>query len=166
MKCPDCHKENIPGEELCTGCAHPIQAPNPRAPEGDLARRVRQGTVADLNPRPAVSVLPDASAADAARMMREEKVGCVLVATAGGVVGILTERDLLRDVAGLEDPSAIKVSEIMHARPEMLRADEPVTHAFHQMAVGGYRHMPVVTDDGAVGMISSRDLLRYLSALK
>lgn len=164
MKCPDCHKENIPGEDLCSGCAHPLPAPVRRAPSGDIAQRVRQGTVSDLMPRPAVSIPPDATAAEAARMMREEKVGCVLIATAGGVVGILTERDLLRDVAGLKEPSSVKVSEIMHARPEMLRADEPVTHAFHQMAVGGYRHMPVISEDGAVGMISSRDLLRYLSA--
>lgn len=164
MRCPDCGTDNIQGSDACAECGHDLPEPARRAPQCDLGMRVRSGTIASLSPRPAVSVFPESSVADAARLMREEKVGAVLVTKAGKVVGILTERDALRKVAGLKDPARTPVSAVMHADPDCLRADEPVTHAFHHMSVGGYRHMPVLGDDGSVAMVSSRDLLAYLSA--
>lgn len=163
MKCPDCGTANIPGSDECEGCGHALQDPAPRAPDGDLAVRVRQGTIKDLCPRPAVSVAPESPVADAVRLMREEKVGCVLVAKAGRIVGIMTERDVLYQVAGVRDPRAVKVVDVMHVDPDFLAVDEPVSHAFHQMSVGGYRHMPVRLEDGAVGIVSSRDLMAYLA---
>ncbi|MBI3297748.1 MAG: CBS domain-containing protein [Elusimicrobia bacterium] len=164
MKCPDCAAENIPGSDVCVGCGHDLPDPARRLPKGDLAERVRKGTIASLGPRPAVSVPYDRTVADAVDLMREEKVGALLITKAGKVVGILTERDALREVAGLKDPAKVPVSAVMHADPDTLRADEPVTHAFHHMSVGGYRHMPVLLDDGSVAMVSSRDLLSYLAA--
>ena len=164
MKCADCGVENIPGDDECSGCGHALPAENaPRAPLGDIAARVRGGTIADLKPRPAVTVAADMTVADAVLLMREERVGCVLVGKGRHISGILTERDILYKVAGVSDPAKTAVADVMHPDPECLKCDEPVSHAFHHMSVGGYRHMPVFLEDGAVGMLSSRDLLAYLS---
>lgn len=163
MRCPDCGKENIPGDDHCAGCGHDLPASGGRRPPGELAARMRRGTVKDLRPRPAVSVPPTACVADAVRLMREEKVGAVLVTKDSQVVGILTERDVLLQVAGPRDPKTVKVVDVMHVGTDFLEASEPVAHVFHHMSVGGYRHMPVELADGSVGMVSSRDLLAYLA---
>lgn len=164
MNCPDCKTDNIAGSDACAGCGHDLPEPKRRAPQCDLGLRVRSGTVASLRPRPAVSVSPETSVADAVRLMREEKVGAILVAKDGRMLGILTERDALLKVAAIKDPEKTPVSAVMHADPDCLKPDEPVTHVFNHMSVGGYRHMPVLNDDGSVAMVSSRDLLAYLSA--
>lgn len=164
MRCPDCGKDNLPGEDRCAGCGHDLPATSGRLPSGELAARMRQGKVLDLKPRPAVSVKPEDPVADAVSLMREEKVGAVLVVKAGKVVGIMTERDVLYEVTGPRDPQAIKVVDVMHVDPDFLGADEPIAHAFHHMSVGGYRHMPVELPDGSTAMVSSRDLLAYLAA--
>lgn len=164
MLCPDCSKENLPGEDLCAGCGADLPASGGRQPHGELAARMRRGKVIDLRPRPAVSVAPESPVSEAVELMREEKVGAILVVKAGQVVGIMTERDVLYEVAGSRDPKGVNVVDIMHVTPDFLGANEPVSHAFHHMSVGGYRHMPVELPDGNVGMVSSRDLLAYLAA--
>lgn len=164
MRCPDCARDNIPGNDRCTGCGHDLPAVGTRRPHGELAARMRQGKVLDLKPRPAVSVSPDARICEAVAHMREEGVGAVLVVKGGKVVGIMTERDVLYEIAGSRDPEAAKVVDVMHVDPDFLGADEPVAHVFHHMSVGGYRHMPVELPDGSIGMVSSRDLLAYLAA--
>lgn len=166
MLCPDCGKDNLPGEDCCAGCGHDLPAPAGRRPDDELAARMRSGKVRDLKPRPAVSVSPDTPVSEAIEHMREEKVGAILVVKAGKVVGIMTERDVLYEVAGSRDPKAVDVADVMNVDPDFLDADEPVAHAFHHMSVGGYRHMPVELPDGNVGMVSSRDLLAYLADAK
>ena len=163
MRCPDCGKENLPGADTCVGCDNDLPAAGGRKSSDDLGTRMRSGKVSDLKPRPAVSVAPEDTVADVVLLMREEKVGAVLVTKAGKVVGIMTERDVLYEVAGSRDPKAVNVIDVMHVDPDFLDADEPVAHAFHHMSVGGYRHMPVELTDGNVGMVSSRDLLAYLA---
>lgn len=166
MRCPDCGKENLAGNDHCVGCGHDLPAAGNRLPVSDLAARMRVGKVLDLKPRPAVSVAPDSPVSEAVELMREEKVGAILVVKAGKVVGIMTERDVLYEIAGSRDPKSANVIDIMHVNPDFLGADEPISHAFHHMSVGGYRHMPVELPDGNVGMVSSRDLLAYLADAK
>lgn len=164
MRCPDCGKDNLPGDDHCAGCGHDLPAAGGRPVHGELAARMRQGKVLDLKPRPAVSVAPESPVSEAVEHMREEKVGAVLVVKGGKVVGIMTERDVLYEVAGSRDPKSVNVVDIMHVDPDFLGAHEPIAHAFHHMSVGGYRHMPVELPDGNVGMVSSRDLLAYLAS--
>ena len=96
-----------------------------------------------------------------AQRMVERDVGAVLVLEGQQLVGILTERDILRAVArGLDDSSA--VADWMTRDPDTLEADESTRHAATLMIHGGFRHLPVMEGDEVVGMLSIRDLMRIV----
>ena len=164
LSCPDCGAENLSGEEDCSSCGSSLSTlsgprPDPKTP---MQTRILEGTVACLKPHAAVTVGEDATIAEAVRLMREHKMGCVLVLRGKDLAGIFTERDLIAEVAGRRDPGATKVGPLMHKDPITLREDEPVAYAFHSMALHSNRHIPVRFLNGSLGMISSRDLLHYL----
>jgi CBS domain-containing protein len=95
---------------------------------------------------------------EAAARMHERGVGAVVVVEGGRLVGIFTERDVLRAVAtGTVDGP---VGDTMTRAPETIGQDEATSHAAALMIHGGFRHLPVVAGDDVVGMISIRDLIR------
>jgi CBS domain-containing protein len=95
---------------------------------------------------------------EAAARMHERGVGAVVVVEGGRLVGIFTERDVLRAVAtGTADGP---VGDTMTRAPETIGQDEATSHAAALMIHGGFRHLPVVAGDDVVGMISIRDLIR------
>lgn len=163
VRCPDCGFVNIAGTEDCESCSTPLASLAGPQPRKGLSAKILGGTLADLKPREAVTVSRETLVSDAVSDMRRHKIGCALVTEEGGVVGIMTERDLLFAVAGLKPPGQVKVGQIMQADPVCLKEDDPISYAFHHMSVGGYRHLPVYRADGSVGVVSARDLLRYLS---
>lgn len=164
MKCPDCGFENIAGEEACEACSaslYDLALPEGKA-KTSTQRKVLAGTLAQLKPHEAVSLPEEASVADAVAQMRRLKMGCVLVTADGRLSGIFTERDLLLKVAGRKDPAEVRLREVMKPDPQCLKEDDSVALAFHHMAVKEHRHIPVLMKDGRLGIVSSRDLLRYL----
>jgi CBS domain-containing protein len=101
-----------------------------------------------------------ATVAEAARLMRENKVGALMVVEAGRLVGVFTERDaLFRVVADGRDPRQTQLAEVMTREPRTIHPDRPFPEALHIMHEGGFRHVPVVEDGRPVGMISARDAL-------
>jgi CBS domain-containing protein len=95
---------------------------------------------------------------EAAARMHERGVGAVVVVEGGRLVGIFTERDVLRAVAtGTVDGP---VEDTMTRAPETIGQDEATSQAAALMIHGGFRHLPVVAGDDVVGMISIRDLIR------
>jgi CBS domain-containing protein len=91
--------------------------------------------------------------------MAERNVGAVLVLDGGRLAGILTERDVLRAVAAGVDLAAPVSSRMTHS-PDTIEASDSVEHAAVLMIHGGFRHLPVVEDGEAVGILSIRDLVR------
>jgi CBS domain-containing protein len=115
-----------------------------------------------LNPRPPLTLGPDARLREAIRLMRDHRVGFVLIVEGATLVGILTERDLLMklDGADLEQP----VSNLMTPDPETLHPDDPISYALNHMADGGYRHVPLVdAKHRPVGIVSVKDVVNYLA---
>jgi len=98
---------------------------------------------------------------DAAAQMDARGVGAVLVMNGERLSGILTERDVLRAVAtgGVEGTN---VGAWMTHDPDTIRPDERPGHAAAIMLHGGFRHLPVLDGDKAVGIISIRDLMRLV----
>jgi CBS domain-containing protein len=100
------------------------------------------------------------SVAQAARLMKERRVGAVLVMHEGRLAGIFTERDaLFRVIAEGRDPAKTELQDVMTANPRTITPDRPLGHALHMMHEGGFRHVPVVEDGRPLGMISARDAL-------
>ena len=106
---------------------------------------------------------PETSVADAAARMARHNIGSMLVMERGhDLVGIFTERDLLKRVivAG-RDPKTTTVSEVMSTDVLVVTADTPCVEVLKLMNECHCRHIPVASGDRLLGVISLRDLLRY-----
>ncbi len=106
---------------------------------------------------------PEKSVRAVAMHMRENGEGAVLIISpdAGLVIGICTERDLAFKVLaeGL-DPHTTPVSAVMTAKPRRIGPEKTFGQALHVMYEGGFRHLPVVLEDGRpIGVLSARDAL-------
>lgn len=144
---------------------------DPVLEESSREIQLRQGLttapISSLHPRPAVTVTPRSTVDEAVRLMNHEKIGAVLVTEDDRLVGIFTERDVLRKIAGRGlDFTRIYVADYLTPDPETLRIDHKVAYALNMMVVGGFRHVPLV--DRAhrpVGMLSVRDIVEYMVEL-
>ena len=111
--------------------------------------------------RSLLTVEPGLGLKAVAERMVDKDVGAVLVIENGRLVGILTERDILRAVAGGITDETL-VSDWMTRDPETMDPDETTQTAAVLMIHGGFRHMPIVDGDEVVGMLSIRDLMRIV----
>jgi CBS domain-containing protein len=119
--------------------------------------------VKDVPPGRLQSVGPDSSLADVARRMRLNDCDSVAVMTEKRLLGIITERDLVRAIADGVDPEQVRADVFMSADPATVTADEDVSVVAVKMMALGIRHLPVVDAKGTpVGLISARDLVAVL----
>lgn len=119
--------------------------------------------VRDVPPGRLLSVEPQTSLADVAKRMRREDADSVAVMSEGGLLGIITERDLVRAIADGVDPQQATADVVMSADPATVTADEEVAVVALKMMTLGIRHLPVVDKDGSpIGLISARDLVAVL----
>ena len=119
--------------------------------------------VRDLPPGKLLSVAPETTIADVARQMRGEDSDSVAVMSEGGLVGIITERDLVRAIADGVDPQVARADVVMTADPATVDLDEDVAMVAVKMTRLGVRHLPVVNKAGKpVGLVSARNLVAML----
>jgi CBS domain-containing protein len=128
----------------------------------DLARNLKVESVSRLNPNPPFQVAPAQTVAEAVALMRQEDVGCLLVCHEGRVVGIFTERDLMRRVLAQGKSLSLSVAECMTPDPVTVQSKEPIGLAVRRMEEGGYRHLPVVDNGKPVGVLSVKRIVHYL----
>ncbi len=128
----------------------------------DLARNLKGETVSRLYPSQPLIVQRGQPVADAVKLMREKKVGCVLVCEQRRIVGIFTERDLLRRVLAQGLPVTTPIEECMTPDPVSVHPKDSISCAIRYMQKGGYRHLPVVIDDKPVGILSVKRIVHYL----
>ena len=96
--------------------------------------------------------------------MKKARLGCALVLDDGKVVGIFTERDVLRKLTGKTAPApVVAVRELMSPNPEVLRESDSVATALNKMSMGRYRHIPVQKSDGTYCVTSIKHVLKYLA---
>jgi CBS domain-containing protein len=119
--------------------------------------------VRDLPPGQLLSVDPEATVAEVARRMRTDDADSVAVMSGDRLVGIITERDLVRAIADGLDPQQAKADVVMTADPATVDPDEDVAMVAVKMMRLGVRHLPVVNKAGkAVGLVSARNLVAVL----
>lgn len=117
--------------------------------------------------KPLVSVGPAASVREAAKVMDDGGVGCVLVVEAERLVGIFTERDVLgKVVAGGRDPETTTVRDVMTPDPECLTLDDAVGYALNLMSDHGFRRIPLIDAAGRpTGVVTMRNIVVNLVEL-
>ncbi|MEE1564751.1 MAG: CBS domain-containing protein, partial [Acidimicrobiales bacterium] len=115
--------------------------------------------VREVMSRDVATVASDASVADAAKCMVQGGFGSVIVVHGKMIVGILTERDVLRAAAHETDLSCASVEPWMTPDPETAEPDLETEDAAEMMLSRGFRHLPVTEGGDLVGIVSLRDVL-------
>lgn len=111
-----------------------------------------------------ISVSPETLAVEVARLITSRRIGAVLVrAPSGEVLGIVSERDIVKAVAERVNAThGVFVRDIMTREVVMISPDTPVDTALEIMDQGYFRHLPVVDGHGQLlGIVSVRDLVKH-----
>jgi CBS domain-containing protein len=110
------------------------------------------------------TVPANATVHEAVKRMIEEKIGSVLVVAGEALVGIFTERDVLVRVVGANrDPMTTLVSFVMTHDPVTVESSTTVQDVINLHSGKEFRHLPIVDGGKLVGMVSMRDVVRWLA---
>ena len=170
MICPNCGCDNLPGNEVCDNCHHDLTALDRpvgwnRVEKGLLEEQVRH--LRQASQVAPVTVLPTTTVQDALQILLKNNIGALLVVDdKGQLKGIFSERDVLKKVAGVQECfTSLPISQFLTDKVETVSIHDPLAFVLHKMDVGGYRHLPVVDLGKPVGIVSVRDMLRYITRL-
>jgi CBS domain-containing protein len=115
-----------------------------------------------LKDRETYTVEGSQSVLDVARFMVERNIGAVPVLEHGKLVGIFSERDIMKRVlVEGKDPRKEKVADVMTPNPLVVTADESFEKCMLLMKQHGFRHLPIVEEHKLIGLLSLRDLLLH-----
>ncbi len=121
-----------------------------------MSLRVRDIMVTDV-----ITISEDATVREAAKLMSEKNVGCLIVVRDDRPVGIITERDILtRVVAEGKNPDAVKVAWVMSKPIVRGRPDMTLEEAARLMTSKGVKKLPIFEGEKLVGIITLTDLVR------
>jgi CBS domain-containing protein len=165
--CPVCGFENLQGVDECENCGADLRTADIPEPGSAFEASLVDVPLAAVKHHTPLTIRPEASAADAVKHMQTANVGCLLVEDASGSLsGVLSERDLLMRLTGTT-LDGVTVADLMTRDPVVLRDTDSVAVAIHKMAIGGFRHIPLVADGRATGIVSARDIFAHiLTALR
>ena len=133
--------------------------------EQELGQLILGAAIRELEAPAAVLVPESASIESVIQTMLDRGLGAVLVQREGRIVGIFTERDVLRRVVSLAVNRERPVAEVMTPDPESLDPEDGIGFALNRMVVGGFRHI-LIRDDkgGAPTLLSQRDVVAFVVA--
>lgn len=120
--------------------------------------------IKDVMTKNVVTVEPEDRTLDAAVKMKEKGIGALIVVSKGSPVGILTERDLVRNViATKKDPESTRIVDIMSKPLITTTPNATMKEAAKKMMINDVRRLPVVTNGKLVGIITVADLAKNLA---
>jgi CBS domain-containing protein len=162
MLCPVCGFDNLTGAEICDNCGAELAGSDLPQPALSFQGHLLGEHLDELGSPPPLTVGPDTSVEVAITAMQEADADCVLVMEDDRLIGIFTDRDAVVKVAGkrLDD---FRVRDVMTADPVVLGHDDPIAIAIHKMAVGGFRHIPILDGDRPTGVVTARDVFHHLA---
>ena len=163
--CPNCGHQNIAGVDVCDECETSLAyLSNPRG-RNSLEQSILKDPVKIIEPRPPFLVPAGMHVAEVLRRMVQWNVGCAMVVDdRQELIGVFTERDAVRRLGPeIEALAERPVRELMTVNPTTIEEDDRLAQALHKMDLGEYRHLPVLRRGRVVGLLSARDILRYLA---
>jgi CBS domain-containing protein len=164
MTCPACGYENIAGEDDCARCGTSLTGADIPVPHTRFESRLVSGPLSGLASQAPLMVPRELPVSEAIETMRSEAVDAVLVVDRGRLVGIFTERDALLKLAG-RSLIGLTIGDVMTRDPVVLREDDSVAVAINKMAVGGFRHIPLVTWGRPTGIVTARDVFHRIAEI-
>jgi CBS domain-containing protein len=162
--CPYCEAENIEGADECEACGEALSELSRRIPASSVEADLLRDRIERLWPKTPSAVAPETTVAEVLQKMVDERIGCVMIVEKGKLIGIFSERDALMKL-NTDAPKFMKrpISQFMTADPVTAETSDKIAYALHKMNVGGYRHVPILFEGKLAGVISVRDILRYLT---
>ena len=138
-----------------------------RGDEGVLRHAIFSEPLGSVPRRQTLTVPATGSIADTVQAMNDHHVGCALVVRLGKLVGIFTERDVLRKVVGTQiDLHRTAVEQVMTKDPDTLPTTATIAFALRKMSQEGYRHVPLVDGAGKpVGVVAVRDIVGWMAEM-
>lgn len=130
----------------------------------EIKRSIMEDKLSVLKPTLSVRIAPGMPVKEVIHAMVDKKIGAVLIVENDRLVGIFSERDLLKRVAlRYNEVADLPIREFMTPNPESLSINHSLAFTLNRMDVGGYRHIPVTDDQNRpTGIVAARDILRYL----
>ncbi|MFC1757338.1 cyclic nucleotide-binding/CBS domain-containing protein [Planctomycetota bacterium] len=142
----------------------PLQNYDPKKYRDSLEKALAEETVARIQHRPHSSISPDAKVAEAIEQLAAQHVACLLVEENGDLVGVFTDRETLNAMARDIDLREATVRDVMSKNPVFVYTTDPAAAALCVMAVGGFRHVPIIdVDEKIAGVVSPQRVTAFLS---
>lgn len=166
IRCPICRYENLPGEDVCAGCSTELSAVQDLKVLSELERSILEDKLSVLEPTLSVRLSPTATVRETLKTMVDKKIGAVLIVENGILVGIFSERDMIKRIAmRYEEVREHPIREFMTPNPIALSINHTLAYALNRMADGDYRHIPVIDDQKhPTGIVSVRGIIQYIDS--
>jgi CBS domain-containing protein len=161
MLCPICRFDNFEGEDSCANCGADLSTSNVPQALADYQDTILGEHLEALGGGEPLIVGPTVPVAEAIRRMHEAGADCLLICEDDRLIGIFTDRDAVVKVAG-KKLDALDVRDFMTPDPVVLRSDDTLAVAIHKMALGGFRHIPIVDGDRPIGVVAAADVFRHI----
>jgi len=117
----------------------------------------------DIMVRKVITIDPDKTARDAARLMADNNISSVIVMKGDEIVGIVTERDLVRKVCANDIPSSkVNIVSVMSSPVITAESDLPIEAAVQRMFNNRIRRLPVVENGKLVGIVTISDIAKHM----
>ncbi|QDU40005.1 inosine 5'-monophosphate dehydrogenase [Maioricimonas rarisocia] len=153
-------KSGLPGNDF----QDPLEDYEPPEYSDPVEQALGEETVSSMKVTPYTSIAPDTTIGDAIQQMAGMHHACLLVADGDRLVGIFTDREIVDRVAlEYDDMVSRPVRDVMTTDPVYVHGEDTLAAAMCVMAVSGFRHVPVLTEDGRIeGIVSPQRVSEYL----
>lgn len=161
MLCPVCRYDNFEGDDACSNCGADLATSDTPQQAEDFHDTILGDHIDRLGLGGQTLVPPTMPVAEAIRAMHNSGGDCLLVVEDEQLVGIFTDRDAVVKAAD-KRLQMYKVRDFMTPDPVVLRHSDTIAVAIHKMAVGEFRHLPIVENGRPIGVVAAADLFRHL----
>jgi CBS domain-containing protein len=161
IHCPVCGHDNYAGEDACEACGADLRSVDVPQDAIDFHGRLLGEHLDTLGIESPPTVSTGTSAKAAIARMKDDALECLLVVEGDRLLGIVTYQDAIVKLRG-RTLDGLVIDEFMTRDPVVLRSDDTTAIALHKMAVGGFRHIPVLQDDRLIGLIQARNIFGHI----